>query len=264
MCGTAQDKVSFNEICAWRKPDGAHRGVDGQSPASRPSASGDASSHPDRAVDRVAPRRQTPRIEAAGWGRRAPHARIEGAAHQAADDAVVSQFDDEQALIATTDFFMPIVDDPFDFGRIAATNAISDVYAMGGMPGLAARLSSLLLPETIVTATPPRAKPRFRSVSAPTTRRPEAARPTPPASVCHAASTPASKFTSACTARVTAPCARSNHAWARRGRCSCLRVQVRGVKRRIAGELRGACQNPPVSSSVISEKAWDSWPGSDF
>ena len=50
------------------------------------------------------------------------------------------QLNDEQALIATTDFFMPIVDDPFDFGRIAATNAISDVYAMGGRPILALAL----------------------------------------------------------------------------------------------------------------------------
>jgi selenide,water dikinase len=51
-----------------------------------------------------------------------------------ADDAAVYQLNDNQALIATTDFFMPIVDDPFDFGRIAATNAISDIYAMGGTP----------------------------------------------------------------------------------------------------------------------------------
>lgn len=50
------------------------------------------------------------------------------------DDAAVYKLNDEQALVATTDFFMPIVDDPFDFGRIAATNAISDVYAMGGTP----------------------------------------------------------------------------------------------------------------------------------
>lgn len=53
---------------------------------------------------------------------------------ETADDAAVYQLNDEQALIATTDFFMPIVDDPFDFGRIAATNALSDVYAMGGTP----------------------------------------------------------------------------------------------------------------------------------
>jgi selenide,water dikinase len=51
-----------------------------------------------------------------------------------ADDAAVWRLNDTQALVATTDFFMPIVDDPFDFGRIAATNAISDVYAMGGRP----------------------------------------------------------------------------------------------------------------------------------
>lgn len=53
------------------------------------------------------------------------------------DDAAVLKLDGSTALISTTDFFMPIVDDPFDFGRIAATNAISDVYAMGGTPNLA-------------------------------------------------------------------------------------------------------------------------------
>jgi selenide, water dikinase len=53
---------------------------------------------------------------------------------ETADDAAVYRLNDQQAVIATTDFFMPIVDDPFDFGRIAATNALSDVYAMGGTP----------------------------------------------------------------------------------------------------------------------------------
>ena len=50
------------------------------------------------------------------------------------EDAAVYKLNDSQAIVATTDFFMPIVDDPYDFGRIAATNAISDVYAMGGQP----------------------------------------------------------------------------------------------------------------------------------
>jgi selenide,water dikinase len=59
---------------------------------------------------------------------------------ETADDAAVYKLNDEQALIATTDFFMPIVDDPYDFGRIAATNAISDVYAMGGTPIMALAL----------------------------------------------------------------------------------------------------------------------------
>jgi selenide,water dikinase len=59
---------------------------------------------------------------------------------ETADDAAVYRLNDEQALVATTDFFMPIVDDPFDFGRIAATNAISDVYAMGGAPIMALAL----------------------------------------------------------------------------------------------------------------------------
>ncbi|HEY7239134.1 MAG TPA: selenide, water dikinase SelD [Burkholderiales bacterium] len=53
---------------------------------------------------------------------------------ETADDAAIYRLNDEQALVATTDFFTPIVDDPYDFGRIAATNAISDVYAMGGRP----------------------------------------------------------------------------------------------------------------------------------
>jgi selenide, water dikinase len=72
---------------------------------------------------------------------------------ETADDAAVYQLNDEQAIIATTDFFMPIVDDPFDFGRIAATNAISDVYAMGGTPIMALALVgmpvSVLSTETI-------------------------------------------------------------------------------------------------------------------
>ena len=62
---------------------------------------------------------------------------------ETADDAAVYKLNDEQALIATTDFFMPIVDDPFDFGRIAATNAISDVYAMGGRPIMALALVAM-------------------------------------------------------------------------------------------------------------------------
>jgi len=53
------------------------------------------------------------------------------------DDAAVWQIDEETCIVATTDFFMPVVDDPFDFGRIAATNAISDVYAMGARPIMA-------------------------------------------------------------------------------------------------------------------------------
>lgn len=53
---------------------------------------------------------------------------------ETSDDAAVYRLNDHQAVVATTDFFMPVVDDPHDFGRIAATNAISDVYAMGGTP----------------------------------------------------------------------------------------------------------------------------------
>src|SRR5688572_29754841 len=74
---------------------------------------------------------------------------------ETADDAAVYKLNDEQALIATTDFFMPIVDDPFDFGRIAATNAISDVYAMGGRPILALALVGMpldKLPTAVIRA----------------------------------------------------------------------------------------------------------------
>src|SRR5256885_2554510 len=53
---------------------------------------------------------------------------------ETSDDAAVYRINERQAIVATTDFFMPIVDDPFDFGAIAATNALSDVYAMGGTP----------------------------------------------------------------------------------------------------------------------------------
>ena len=59
---------------------------------------------------------------------------------ESSDDAAVYQINPTQALVATTDFFTPIVDDPHHFGRIAATNAISDVYAMGGTPLLALAL----------------------------------------------------------------------------------------------------------------------------
>ncbi len=71
---------------------------------------------------------------------------------ETSDDAAVYRLNDDQALIATTDFFMPIVDDPFDFGRIAATNAISDVYAMGGRPILALALVGMPI-QVLSTAT---------------------------------------------------------------------------------------------------------------
>jgi len=59
------------------------------------------------------------------------------------DDAAVWRLDDERALIATTDFFTPVVDDPYDYGAIAAANALSDVYAMGGQPFLALNIAAL-------------------------------------------------------------------------------------------------------------------------
>ena len=69
------------------------------------------------------------------------------------EDAAVYKLNDSQAIVATTDFFTPIVDDPYDFGRIAATNAISDVYAMGGQPIFALALLGMpvnILPMEVI------------------------------------------------------------------------------------------------------------------
>src|SRR5215468_8769679 len=69
------------------------------------------------------------------------------------DDAAVWKLDDDTCVIATTDFFMPMVDDPYEFGRIAATNAVSDVYAMGGTPIMALAILGMpvdkIAPDTI-------------------------------------------------------------------------------------------------------------------
>jgi selenide,water dikinase len=64
-----------------------------------------------------------------------------------ADDAAVYRLDDERAIVFTVDFFPPLVDDPATFGRIAATNALNDVFAMGGVPLLA--LSIAAFPEEL-------------------------------------------------------------------------------------------------------------------
>ncbi|TDS75376.1 selenide, water dikinase SelD [Comamonas sp. JUb58] len=72
---------------------------------------------------------------------------------ETADDAAVYQINDTQAIVATTDFFMPIVDDPYDFGRIAATNALSDIYAMGGTPLMALAIVGMpinVLPHDVI------------------------------------------------------------------------------------------------------------------
>ena len=71
---------------------------------------------------------------------------------ESSDDAAVYRLNDEQAIVVTTDFFMPIVDDPYDFGRIAATNAISDVYAMGGKPIMALAIVGMPLDKLPVHA----------------------------------------------------------------------------------------------------------------
>ncbi|HTH77063.1 MAG TPA: selenide, water dikinase SelD [Trinickia sp.] len=74
---------------------------------------------------------------------------------ETADDAAVYRLNDEQAIVATTDFFMPIVDDPYDFGRIAAANALSDLYAMGARPILALALVGMpinVLPRETIAA----------------------------------------------------------------------------------------------------------------
>ncbi len=71
---------------------------------------------------------------------------------ETSDDAAVYRLNDSQALVATTDFFTPIVDDPYDFGRIAATNAISDIYAMGGTPIMALAIVGMPLEKLPVSA----------------------------------------------------------------------------------------------------------------
>ena len=74
---------------------------------------------------------------------------------ETSDDAAVYRLDDHQAVVATTDIFMPIVDDPFDFGRIAATNALSDLYAMGARPLFALAIVGMpinVLPQEVIRA----------------------------------------------------------------------------------------------------------------
>ena len=66
--------------------------------------------------------------------------------YETGDDAAVYKVNKDQGVVATTDFFMPIVDDPFDYGRIAATNALSDVYAIGGKPIMALAIAGCRLP----------------------------------------------------------------------------------------------------------------------
>ncbi len=78
---------------------------------------------------------------------------------ETADDAAVYQINASQAVVATTDFFMPIVDDPFDFGAIAAANALSDVYAMGATPLFALAMVGMPLDKLPVeTITPERVR----------------------------------------------------------------------------------------------------------
>src|SRR5216110_442165 len=71
---------------------------------------------------------------------------------ETSDDAAVYKLNESQALVATTDFFTPIVDEPRDFGRIAATNAISDIYAMGGRPVMALAIVGMPLEKLPVSA----------------------------------------------------------------------------------------------------------------
>ena len=77
-------------------------------------------------------------------GKAAPHAQLL-VGNDSKDDAAVCDLGNGQAVISTTDFFMPIVDDPFDFGQIASVNAISDIYAMGGTPLMAIAVLGLSL-----------------------------------------------------------------------------------------------------------------------
>jgi selenide,water dikinase len=87
----------------------------------------------------------------AGQAAAGPYARLLVGV-ETGDDAAVWQLDDHNCIIATTDFFMPIVDDPHDFGRIAATNAISDIYAMGGQPIMALAILGIPLDKLPIEA----------------------------------------------------------------------------------------------------------------
>ena len=80
--------------------------------------------------------------------------------YDSSDDAAVYRLTDELALIQTVDFFPPVVDDPYDFGQIAAANALSDVYAMGGEPRLAMNLLAVpsCLPREAEAATASRTR----------------------------------------------------------------------------------------------------------
>ena len=90
---------------------------------------------------KIAPALLSEILKRSGVGRAVPAELLVG--FESSDDAAVYRLNDEQALVATTDFFMPIVDDPVDFGRIAAANAISDIYAMGAKPILALALVAM-------------------------------------------------------------------------------------------------------------------------
>jgi len=72
--------------------------------------------------------------------------------NETGDDAAIYRIDESRAMVATTDFFMPVVDDPYDFGRISATNALSDVYAVGGRPVLALAIVGMPV-DKVATAT---------------------------------------------------------------------------------------------------------------
>src|SRR5260370_12011117 len=87
----------------------------------------------------------------AGQPETAPYAQLL-VGTETGDDAAVWQIDDRYCIIATTDFFMPMVDDPRDFGRIAAANALSDVYAMGGRPIMALAILGMPLDKLPVEA----------------------------------------------------------------------------------------------------------------
>jgi selenide,water dikinase len=87
----------------------------------------------------------------AGQPQSAPYAQLL-VGTETGDDAAVWQIDDQHCIIATTDFFMPMVDDPRDFGRIAAANAVSDIYAMGGKPIMALAILGMPLGKLPVEA----------------------------------------------------------------------------------------------------------------
>jgi selenide, water dikinase len=146
---------------AWTAATGTPPSTGDNAPVPRPPLTPPSEEAPPLSRSRAAPRRLTSLSHGAGCGCKLPAATLHGllrdlpsapdarvlVGRETADDAAVYQLSDELALVTTADFFTPIVDEPYDFGRVAAANALSDVYAMGGTPITALNLVAWPLAE---------------------------------------------------------------------------------------------------------------------